>query len=62
MDKPVEPDLQAIYENIIEAFRKHGYGDWLEIAAKKTIEATIKYVGVKTSGTNNLFWVKEEME
>ena len=41
INKPVEPDLQAIYEDIIEAFRKHGYGDWLEIAAKKAIEATI---------------------
>lgn len=27
INKPVEPDLQAIYEDIIEAFRKHGYGD-----------------------------------
>lgn len=46
MDKPVEPDLQSLYKDLVEVFRKHEYGDGSEIAAKKAIEATIKYVGV----------------
>ena len=50
--KPVEPDLQSLYEDLVEVFRKHEYGDGSEIAAKKAIETTIKYIGDKAPSTN----------
>lgn len=46
MDKPVEPDLQSLHEDLAEVFRKHEYGDESGIAAKKAIEETIKYIGI----------------
>lgn len=45
MDKPVEPDLQALYEDLVKIFRKHEYGAGSEAAAREAIKATIKYVG-----------------
>lgn len=45
MDKPLEPDLQALYEDLVVVFRKHEYGAGSEAAAKEAIKATIKYVG-----------------